>query len=131
MKLISDDSRKQFFRFYEIYELYTKKDGRRQLFFEDEGYVQDVDLFITGCLSGLPLYLTLDGSKTEWSVLNDVKKVKTMIDFYENKITCQGKLFKDLEKGWMKDRFHDLKIEAFVINPSASDYNQLKGFLKI
>jgi len=131
MKLISNDFRRQFFRFYEIYDIYTKKDGRRQLFFKDEGYVQDIDLFITGCLSGLPVSLIFDGSKLEWEVLNGIKKIKTIIDFYENKITCQGKLFKEIEEGYLRDRFKNMEIDAFVINPGATDYDKLKDFLKI
>lgn len=132
MKLIETDFRKQFFRFYELYDLYIKKDGRRQLTFEDQGHVEDLETFLTGCLSNLSLSFNLDGSSVDWKLLNCPKKFKTMVDFYENKITCQGKLFSEIEQLYLKDRFKNMKIEAFVINPCTKiTREELTKFFKI
>ncbi len=54
-----------------------------------------------------------------------------MIDFYENRITCQGELFSDIKELYLRSRFKDMQIETYVINPGASDYERLKEFLKI
>lgn len=123
IKLLDFDFRQQHIRFNELYDLYTKADGRRQLFFEDKGYVSDVDLFITGCMSSnsVELYLTIDASTLDWKVLSGHEKVKTLIDFYENKIMCQGLFYKDLKPLWLKSRIKDLKIRVHAVNPSSSN----------
>lgn len=127
LNIFSNDVRKQFFRFSELLDLYNKKDGRRQLTFEDIGYVDDIDNFITGCLSSFVLTFTLDGSTINWKILNGRKQFKTLLDFYDNKITVQGQYYKDI--GFFKSRIKCLQIETFVINPGADDYESIKKFL--
>lgn len=70
MKFFVKDTRKQFWRFYELYELYTKADGHRQLTFDDFGYIDDIDVFLTGCISQLPIHFVFDGSTKDWRVLS-------------------------------------------------------------
>ncbi len=123
-------TRKQFMRWYEIVDLLNKADGRISLTFNDEGYVDDVEAFLTGCLSRFPLTFMIDAAGLEREVLYDVKKIKTLWDFYNNKITCQGLYFNDLEfyrQDWLKN----LQIETFQINPcSQIEREQAIKFLK-
>lgn len=131
MNTFEHDIRKQFYRFSELYDLYVKKDGRLYLTFEDKGYVEDVDLFLTGCMSFYPCVFMLQQVGVEYRILNDVKKFKTLIDFYDNKIACQNILFKDIEQFYLRSRINDLKIEAWVINPGAGNLEEAIKYFKM
>jgi len=51
-----------------------------------------------------------------WKLINGSKKFKTILDFYNNKITCQGFYYKDL-RGYQRDMLANMKIESFCLNP--------------
>ncbi len=127
---IENDIRKQHFRFIELLSLYNKSDCRRQLVFEDEGYVDNIDLFLTGCMSYLPVYLSMDGSTVLWQIINGSKKFKTLLDFVSEKIPCQGKYWYEIE-GFQRDRIMNKQIIGYVINPSATHKELLIKFLQI
>ena len=129
MDYIQNDTRNQIFRFTEIIDLINKADERRQLTFEDQGYVDDIDLFLKGCISSLPITAVLDGSSVDWRLLQGQKKIKTMLDFYNGLIKRQGKLYSQLE-GYERHNFKWIKIYTVVVNPSYSD-KELVDFLKI
>ena len=118
--LYDNITRKQFFRWHELMALVNKVDGRRSLVFEDQGYVSDTESFLTGCVSNFPLFFMFDSSTINWIVLHDVKKFKTLLDFYNNKITCQGYYYKDIE-GYKRDRLANLSIESFCMNPCSRE----------
>lgn len=107
---------RRFYRWYELLDLFNKKDGRRFITFEDKGYVEDIDSFLTGCISGFPLVFMIDSSKLGWTLISDVKKFKTILDFNNGKITCQGLYYGDLI-GYQRSRLNDMEIESFCILP--------------
>lgn len=121
MKLFDNMVMGQFLRFYELYDLYLKKDGRLSISFEDNGYVDDIDNFITGCISGIRLFFTCDYRSVDKVLLSNTKQFKTLIDFVENKITCQGLYFKDIE-GYLRRRIMDLNITIdFMVHGDNND----------
>lgn len=130
MEFIEDNTRQQFFRFYELVDLYNKADGRRQLTFDDKGYVEDIDLYISGILSFLHIDFYIDGSSLDWKLINCTKRFKTMLDFYNGKITCHGKFIDELE-GYMRYNFKNAKIRSTVINPGANNKDRITEFFKL
>lgn len=117
-----------FLRFYELYNWYKKADGRISLIFEDNGYVDDIDLFLTACFSGYRLTFTIDNSSVEKVLLSDTKQFKTMIDFYEGKITCQGKTFDEIKPS-LKRKFDNLELIAVCTYPSIDDKEEIIKYL--
>lgn len=130
MKLISDDTFSKIFRFNELVDLVNKKDGRRELTFEDQGYVENIDLFLTGCISRLHVHFYLDGSSVNWKLLNNQKQFKTMLDFHNGIIKCQDKFITEIE-GYMRANFIQLQIHTRVVTSCAGNYEDLINFLKL
>ena len=127
-KIFEDSVYHCFFRFYELYDWYKKTDGRISLIFEDNGYVDDIDLFLTVCFSNYKLRFTIDGSSVNKVLLSDTKQFKTLIDFYEGKITCQGKTINEIKPS-LKRKFHNLKLIAVCTYPSIDDKEAIIKFL--
>jgi hypothetical protein len=134
IELIEHDVRKQHLRFYELLSLYRKENNRQSLVYVDHGYVTDTETFLTGCLSRLiDVSLYIDGSELQWEILGieNCRKFKTLLDFCENKLTCQDLYNKDLEphmRDWIS---HRLQFLAHVINPGAKDKEKIRNFLNL
>ena len=118
----------RFARFYELYDWFIKADGRISLTFQDNGYVDNIDLFLTACLSGYRLYFTIDGSSVDKVLLSDVKQFKTLVDFYGGKITCQGKTINDI-KPYLKTKFRNLQLLTINTYPGIDDKKQIIEYL--
>ena len=58
------------------------------------------------------------------------KKFKTMIDFYEGKLKCQGLSYKEIE-GYLRHRFLWKEIKTFCVPAGADDRQELVNFLKL
>ncbi len=130
MNHITDDTYKMTYRFNELVDLVNKKDGRLELTFEDQGYVDDIDLFLRGCIYHLPLVFFIDGSTVNKKLLSCPKKFKTMLDFNNGLIKCQGNFISDLQ-GYEKHNFKNKAITSFVISPGAKDYEELIRYFKM
>ena len=118
------------FRFYELIDLVNKKDSRLELIFEDQGYVDDIDLFLTGCMSYLPIIFYIDGTSTTKKLLNCPKKFKTMLDFYNEKIKCQGQLITELQ-GYERARLRNAEIITYNILPGAEHRDKIIQYFKL
>jgi hypothetical protein len=114
MRLIEKDITFGYFRFYEL----KQKLDRNELIYQNFGYVNDADGFLTGCLCNLPnnFYFVL-GKPYILIGGNCNKRFKTIIDFVENKITCQGLYYKDID-GYLQDRITNLTFDCNLILPS-------------
>jgi hypothetical protein len=129
VKIYDNDTYMMHYRFYELLDLVNKADGRRELTLEDRGRVDNVDLFLTGCMSYFPVTIAMDGSTLNWRVLNGSKKLKTLIDFWNGEVTCQGKYISEIE-GFLKTRVRNLEIVSHNIMPAAVNRNELREFLR-
>lgn len=131
MKIYDQDTYQNPLRLSELLDMYYKTNTNGlSLIFKDTGYVEDVDIFLTGCLSNLPLYLSLDSTKKEKELISGTKKFKTLIDFYENKISCQKIYHKNME-GYLKTRLKNLQIITYNILPNSENYKEIKKYLSI
>ncbi len=128
-KIISNDVRSQVLRLIELKDRLDRKYGRLSLVYEDMGHVEDVNGFLSGCMSNMPVVMTFDGSGAEWELLCGHRQLKTLIDFVEGRIEYDGMKFEEIE-GYLRSRITWLKIHAFVINPTYDDKEEQRNFLK-
>lgn len=124
------DIRKQFWRFKEIYDLYTVADGRRSLVIPEEvPFVSDTNLFLSYCFNNKVLFhINMDGSQKEWKILSGASKIKTMIYFMEGRISYEDLMFHEIES-YLRHKFLWAEIESFVTYPAPEDKESLIKFL--
>lgn len=116
MKIIESNIRQQFFRFIELYEHYTNdKHGRTLVLPAAESENPD-NIIRWACSNGRMPTLWMNGSTGDWTVIFGGPMLKTMFDFYENKFSVDGELYKDMP-GWQRRRFEWLEMHGFVVNP--------------
>jgi hypothetical protein len=114
----------RYFRFYELKDMFIKN----ELVFEDFGYVDDIDLYLTGCLVMCPNSFNFI-LKKPYTLLGELgcKRFKTIIDFTENKIKCQGLYFNEIE-GYLRHRILDMNISANLIIFYSIDSQEYRDF---
>lgn len=129
---IENDIRNQYFRMHEIFERYEGKAPNGCTLIVGNDMVKYPARFIQYCLSLCNIQgIFIDGSTKNWEVIDGNKRIRTIINFIENKFPLEdGKYFKDIE-GFLKDRIKSsIQIQAFVLNPGATDKDLIKKYIK-
>src|SRR5574343_468896 len=127
MKLFDTDFLFMHLRFSELKAKFEKG----EIFFTDYGYVDNVDEYLTGCLSNMPNIFNIDMLDKTYEILGELgcKRFKTILDFYDNKITCQGFYFKNVD-GYLQYRISDLVIGCNLIFNHSENKQDLVNYFK-
>lgn len=111
MKLIDTNIMFKYLRFSELVEKFSKG----ELVFEDFGYVDDIDGFLTGCLSNLPNSFNFNLGRS-YVLIGELgcKRFKTILDFMDGRIKCQGLYYNEME-GYLRCRILDMIIGCNMV----------------
>ena len=128
MKLLYTDFTLCHFRFSELKTKFIKG----EILFTDCGYVDNIDEYITGCLSNLPNNMNINmGNNKTYEILGELgsKRFKTILDFTENKITCQGLYFNEIQ-GYLQCRINDLVIVCNLVFNHSENKEDIVNYFK-
>lgn len=128
MKLLYTDFTFTHFRFNEL----ITKLNNGEILLNDCGYVNNIDEYLTGCLSNFPNTLNINlGNNKTYEILGILgcQRFKTLLDFTKNKIPCQGKYFKDID-GYLQYRINYLLIGCNLIFNYSENKEDIINYFK-
>lgn len=131
MKLLDNQLYKKFLNFSEILKRieygYLNKPG----FLVGDELVKYPDRYIHFCLSMIQQQnLFIDGSSKCWICIDGNKRLKTILDFINNKFTTTDGLYYNDLPGYLKHRIMNNKFEAYIFYPGAKDIETIMKYIK-
>jgi hypothetical protein len=127
MNLLNNDT---IFTHLRLGDLVTKY-HRGEIVFGDHGYVDKIDEYLTGCLSNLPNSFNVVIHNGPYEVLGEsgCKRFRTLVDFTEDKITCQGTYFSAIP-GYLQHRLNNLEIGCNMVLNLPDNRKEITNYLR-
>lgn len=131
MELLENLTYRKFFRLNELIDWIEGRGPNGIILTIEDEMVKFPARFILYCMSSCAIpSMFMDSSGADRTMLDGNKRIRTILNFMDNKFPLEtGEYFKDIP-GYLKFRIQNLKLEIYCIYPGNTSKNLLIKYIK-